>query len=348
MTESKTGTNAFFSGFLEPTLKLMNPTGPKDLTCGRAAVPYSEAEQSLRAEPYVCIEHTVPFPTSSDPEGFVYYQAWSLPTAARQRDVDVIYVHGLNDYGGRFSIHSKPILEQGFRIIALDLPSFGRSSGLHACFKDWLDLVEAIHCVVNHVKQQNTDKTRKRKVIFYTCSMGGMAVVAYAIKYPDNFDAFIAMAPLIYVEEESRPSKLIETVANVLNRTPLAAIPTVGANRGKNSSDPRLEEEFLSDPMTYHGNLRCSTGLAMRDGTEWLQSNLGNVKKPFLLQHGANDRVIQVKGSKELFNQAQTPEGQKTILIYEGCEHDMLRDPVAGTKVCDDALNWMITFDESN
>ncbi|CAG8512521.1 2229_t:CDS:1 [Acaulospora colombiana] len=98
--------------------------------------------------------------------------------------------------------------------------------------------------------------------------------------------------------------------------------------------------------MTYHGNLRVSTGLAMRDGTEWLQSNLGNVKKPFLLQHGMNDRVIQVKGSRELFDQAQTPEGQKTLLLYDGCEHEMLRDPIAGKKVFDDALNWMITTDE--
>ncbi|CAG8512542.1 2230_t:CDS:1, partial [Acaulospora colombiana] len=87
---------------------------------------------------------------------------------------------------------------------------------------------------------QNTD--RKRKLIFYTCSMGGMAVIAYAIKYPDDFDAFAAMAPLIYVEEESRPSKFVETVANVLNKTPLGSMPTVGANRGKNSSDPSVEE----------------------------------------------------------------------------------------------------------
>ncbi|CAG8566028.1 15231_t:CDS:2 [Acaulospora morrowiae] len=344
MENQKNGIDTLYKGFLEP-LNFMKPQ-PKDLTYGRASIPYSPEEKVLREEPYICTEHNLPFPTSDEPEGFVYYQAWSLPTASKQRNTDIIYVHGLNEYGGRFSEFAIPILEQGFRIIALDLPSFGRSSGLHAFFKNWLDLIEAVHCVVNHVKQTNENENKKRNLILYGCSMGGMVVASCAIKYPDTFDAFGLSAPLVYVEEESRPSKFLETVADVLNKTPLGRMPIAEANRGKNSSDPTVEEKFLADPLTYHGDLRVSTGLTLRDGIEWLQSNLGNITKPFLVQHGMNDRATQVKGSRELFDKSQTPEDKKVILLYEDCEHEMFRDPVAGKKVLSDAINWMVTTDE--
>jgi hypothetical protein len=76
--------------------------------------------------------------------------------------------------------------------------------------------------------------------------------------------------------------------------------------------------------------------------TEWIQTKLGEVHKPFLVQHGLCDRVTLCDGTKDLFAQAQTPEDQKTMLLYEQCEHDMWRDPFAGERVLNDFINWLI------
>ena len=62
-------------------------------------------------------------------------------------------VHGMGSYGGRFSQHIDSVLRKGFRVIALDLPSFGRSSGQHAYLNDWKELTEAVHCVIDNLKK---------------------------------------------------------------------------------------------------------------------------------------------------------------------------------------------------
>jgi hypothetical protein len=75
---------------------------PQDLTYGRASLPYSEYEQKLRTPPFTFTEGRLPFPLRSDKD-FIYYQSWALTTVP-QRDVDIINVMGLNDYGGMFTV----------------------------------------------------------------------------------------------------------------------------------------------------------------------------------------------------------------------------------------------------
>lgn len=331
-------------GFVEPVLKNLN-VPVQDLTYGRELIPISSAEKLLRSEPYVHSEFKLSFPYNGNTNKFIYYQTWFLPTANVIRDIDIIFIHGLNDYGGRFAEVCIPILEQGFRIIAPDLPGFGRSSGLHAYFTDTQELIDAVHFVVNHVKEQNALTNKHTKTILFGESLGGMIVLTYAIKHPETFDAFNALCPLVYVSPESRPPKIAEMVAKILIKTPLGRLPLVAAHRGKFSSDPMLEQDFDDDPMTYSGNLRCSTGLALQNNIEWLGANLKEIKKPFLVQHGLNDRATDCKGSKDLYEQAQTPANDKSILLYEGCEHIMLRDPVAGSKVFKDSLDWFVSMD---
>ncbi|CAH1763725.1 13546_t:CDS:2 [Entrophospora sp. SA101] len=354
--------NTVFSMFLEPIYKALHI--PQDLTYGRSALPYSPHEQTLHLPPYIHTHHEIPFSSSTSPilsklkEHFIYYQTWQLPITItkQQRNVDILFVHGLNDYGGRFSEFSKQILEKGFRVISIDLPSFGRSSGLHSYIESWQSLVEAIYLVINHVQGQNLTENvdeeeevvklrRNRKIILVGGSLGGMTILCYAIRYPETFDSFVIMAPLIHVHGQSRPGKLLEYLAKFLVKTPFGRLPLAKAHRGKSSSDPLHDFRFLSDPQTYHGNLRCATGLSLLAGTEWLQSNLGEIRKPFLTLHGTNDRVCHMRGSKELISRSQTPEDQKFIILYDYCEHDMLRDLGSGKKVLGDMIDWFVKRD---
>ncbi|CAG8647456.1 1984_t:CDS:2 [Funneliformis mosseae] len=335
-----------YSALIAPFLKFFN-LSRRDLTYGRTSLPYSATEKIIRSPPYLSSDHILPFPFNNDQDSFIYYQVWSLPTAKVQRNVDLLFIHGLNDYGGRFSENCIPILEAGFRIISPDLPSFGRSSGLHAYVTEWQDFIKATKLVVDNVKELDAKENRQRKLIISGGSLGGLIAMAYSIKYPNTFDALMLQCPLIHVAGQSRPSKFAEIIAKVIVNTPLGRLPIVSAHRGKSSSDPKVLENFLSDPQTYHGNLRVSTGLTLLDATEWIQSNLGQVRKSFLVQHGLNDRVTLCDGTRDLFAQAQTPEDQKTMILYEQCEHDMWRDPFAGERTMNDFINWLIQMDEN-
>lgn len=76
-------------------------------------------------------------------------------------------------------------------------------------------------------------------------------------------------------------------------------------------------------------------------GVEWLQLNLGEICKPFLTLYGVNDRVCHPRGSKELISQSQTLEDQKSIILYDNCEHEMLRNIGSGKKVVEDIIDFL-------
>ena len=64
-------------------------------------------------------------------------------------------------------------MESGFRVIAIDLPSFGRSSGLHAYVPSMRLLVEALHAVICHVQMENATSRQggNRKIFLEGHSM---------------------------------------------------------------------------------------------------------------------------------------------------------------------------------
>jgi acylglycerol lipase len=230
--------NTFHGILIGPFLELFN-VSQKDLTYGRAFLPFSPAEQVVRSPPYLYSEYRLPFSFNGAKDSFIYYQVWHLPTAKVQRNADVLFVHGLNDYGGRFSENCVPILEAGFRVIVPDLPGFGRSSGLHAYVTDWQDFIKAIKLVIDHVKEK---ENRQRKLILFGGSLGGLIVIDYSIKYPNTFDFLSVQCPLIHVADQSRPSKFAEIVAKLVVNSPLGRLPLVAAHRGKSSSDPKVTE----------------------------------------------------------------------------------------------------------
>ncbi|CAG8513967.1 4876_t:CDS:2 [Paraglomus occultum] len=340
-------------------------SSPPDLTYGRASLPYNKYELAFRSAPYHHTEYIVPFPnhpTYPNADHFIYYQTWSLSNV-KQRNLDVMIVHGMDGYGGRFSQHIDPALREGFRVIALDLPSFGRSSGKHAYLNDWKELTEAVHCVIDHLKKENENYTdtklsskgstlpydsrpNPRKLVLCGESLGGFITLCYSILYPHTIDAIHLFCPLVFVSETSRPSKLIELVAKVIAKSPLGYLPMSYAMVGKGSSDPKLEEEFRNDPMTYSGGLRGSTGIALLHGTLWLEANLQEVSHAFFVQHGTSDRVCAVEGSQLLYEKARTPLKNKKLVLYDGLEHELLRG-VGCDKVIEDWVAWLIEIDEN-
>ncbi|CAG8478876.1 2507_t:CDS:2 [Paraglomus occultum] len=335
---------------------------PPDLTYGRASLPYSKRELVFRSAPYHHTEHVVPFlnhPTYPNGDHFVYYQTWSLSTV-KQRNVDVLLVHGMDDYGGRNADSVDKLLEEGFRVISLDLPSFGRSSGRHSYINDWKELTESVRCVIEHLKKENenynaslTDSTRTlasrpqpRKLVLSGRSLGGFVALSYSILYPDTIDMIHLLCPLVFVTESSRPSKFTEYIAKAIAKTPFGYLPVSNAPRGKGSRDPKVYEEFLNDPMTYHGGLRGRTGIALLYGTLWLEANLKEVSHPFLVQHGTSDRICSVEGSQLLYETAKTSIDKKKLILYDGLEHEMLREE-GRDKVIEDLVAWLIEIDEN-
>lgn len=196
---------------------------------------------------------------------------------------------------------------QGFRVIVIDLPSFGRSSGLHSYLPSLRILVEAVHAVLVDVVLKDSDEAKNRKVFLQGESMGGFTGLYYAALYPPlpaqekptkdklettrpNLAGVASVAPMLAISEHSRPSAIVEKIARFIaffaGRLPFA--PGV---KGRVSDDIRVEHEFHADPMTYKGWIRIGTGLAILAGIQELWQLAPQITVPVCLNVSRYDSV---------------------------------------------------------
>lgn len=97
-----------------------------------------------------------------------------------------------------FASHARFFLDQGIRLIIPDLPSHGRSSGLHTHVKSTQQLPDAIHLVLREVQQKAQGS---RKLFIFGQSMGGYTVVNYASRVQSEVrvDGVIALCPMLQI-----------------------------------------------------------------------------------------------------------------------------------------------------
>ncbi|SPC65088.1 uncharacterized protein UHOD_00136 [Ustilago sp. UG-2017b] len=396
-------------------LNLLTPGGG-DPTYGRTNIPYSAAEHRLiYSNPEVsAIRRRVLIPAHSllesgswDKEkwSWVTYYIWTCPAAleSEQLHADIVMAHGINDYAGKLAPHALHFMKRGFRVIAIDLPSFGRSTGLHGYLPSMKINARAMHAVVMDVRTWDEESGllgkagRERKLFAEGHSMGAFTVLYYAALYPPlapgkdggpdltlkqkpseqakttldeelveealnahertplahhhpehdsrsnsngnasssvvpgkaapyrpSLSGVAVAAPMITISSQSRPSKAIEYIAHIL-RFFAGRLPLASAIKGNVSDDPKVEDEFNTDPLTYKGKVRVSTGLAILDGIDDLAEKAHLITCPLTIHHGANDRVTDPNGSKQFYEKLGTPEGEKKIKIWEGYEHVMMK-----------------------
>ncbi|SNX81388.1 uncharacterized protein MEPE_00093 [Melanopsichium pennsylvanicum] len=390
-------------------LNLLTPGGG-DPTYGRTHLPYSSAEHRLiYSNPKVsAIRRRVLIPSHSllesgswDKEkwSWVTYYIWTCPSALEREQLhsDIVMAHGINDYAGKLAPHALHFMERGFRVIAIDLPSFGRSTGLHGHLPSMKINARAMHAVVMDVRTWDEESgllgkdERERKLFAEGHSMGAFTVLYYAALYPPlepghdggpnlslkqvpsqqaktisdeelveealrahertplahhhperngqngsavfpgkpspyrpSLSGVAVAAPMITISAQSRPNVAIEYIAYVL-RFFAGRLPLASAIKGNVSDDPRVEDEFNNDPLTYKGKVRISTGLAILDGIDDLAAKAHLITCPITIHHGANDRVTDPNGSREFFEKVGTKPEQKSIKIWDGYEHVMMK-----------------------
>ncbi|KDN49616.1 alpha/beta-hydrolase [Tilletiaria anomala UBC 951] len=349
-----------FHVFIQPLLFHPSFRGISDPTFGRDRLPYSYTEKRLiyenpkvkaTTERVILSREALRKGKSWDRPGtaWVTYHVWEMLEATDREhlNADVILIHGLNDYSGKLAPHGSRFMEAGFRVIAVDLPAFGRSTGLHAYLPSMRLLVEALRAVICQIQENDkaSGNVCTRKVFLEGHSMGAFTALYYAALYsPDpahrisdqgqrQISGVVVVAPMIAISPESRPGYAVELLAKALalfaGRLPLAA-----AVRGNVSDDPRVEKEHEQDPQTYKGKLRIATGLSVLAGLIDLELHASKITVPVAIHHGDRDRATSYRGSVKFFETIGSQE--KSLRLWEGYEHVMMKFVQSGGGMTDE------------
>ncbi|MCS7239276.1 MAG: lysophospholipase [Thermoguttaceae bacterium] len=242
----------------------------------------------------------------------------------------VIFIHGFLEHSGRYEEFFRKLTGAGLEVVAFDLRGHGRSEGPRAWFRSMDELLGDLSKVVSWASGGKPEQ----KPFLIGHSLGGLITALWSIENAPSCRGVILLAPAVVVgaiPEWIR--RLAPIVASIL---PWARIVRMGAKAL--SRDPRVVDDFMKDPLVYHGRIPTRSGYIILHSAARLRQLLGRVTVPFMVLHGSEDRICIPTGSAELFARASSVD--KTFRLYPGLYHDLLHEPEAGM-VAEDILRWI-------
>lgn len=233
---------------------------------------------------------------------------------------NIVIVHGLAEHSGRYDTLANFFLSHHMNVFRYDQRGHGKSEGKRGDLTNTDELPDDCKIVIDIAKSQFPNLP----TFLLGHSMGGHTVLKVATKYPGIVDGIIATDPLSISfgpKVDGDPESYIKNdLANGVN------------------TDPRVIKKYNSDPM----NLKEYTvGLmnTLRDSTSELKQNLDKVVDPILLLHGADDGIIPVADSLEIYQKFATKD--KEIHIYPHLMHEILNEPSRKWEIYEEILYWI-------
>lgn len=246
-------------------------------------------------------------------------------------NADIYMAHGINEYSGRTATAASVHLRNGFRVIGIDMPSFGRSSGLHGYLPTLRWNEGALNAVMLHVhmwdEYEQLENLANRKRFAQGASMGGFTCAYHAALHPPpstsvsmSLNGICLTAPMLQISPITRPNVCIEAIARMVSLV-AGRLGVLQPIRGHLSDDPNVEFYARQDRQGYLGRLRIDTGLGIADGLTHLDQIAGSIRCPILIFHGTADRVTDPDGSQLFYDRLLVQD--KTIKFWPGWEHGM-------------------------
>lgn len=255
-----------------------------------------------------------------------------------------LLVHGLGDEADTWR-HVLPALARRRRVLALDLPGFGRSDKPAAPYT-----VPWYAAVVSAL----LDTLQIRRVALVGHSLGAMTCHWLALEQPTRVEALVLLAGGLATTPR-RPDlntlllltpRLGEWLYSQLRKNPQAAYDSLRPFYADLDALPPAEQEFLFrrvNERVWNDDQRRAFFRTVRGLASWLprqqkglSDRLAHLTTPTTVLWGAQDRVVTVEHGRDLA--ARQPSAHLTVLA--GAGHNLQQEqPEAVVAAIEDALS---------
>ncbi|WP_225409033.1 alpha/beta fold hydrolase [Stigmatella hybrida] len=245
---------------------------------------------SLEGQPWPL--QRVPLPKTAEA-----YQLASVPQVAYvelnpQGTRTLVFIHGLGSYLKFWRYQLDAFAQQGYRVVAVDLPGYGKSDK-PATFPYTMEaMADAVRELVQTLGVE--------RPILVGHSMGGQTALSYAIRYPEEPAALVLTSPAGFEKFSDKEKRWFR---RSLTSAFIKSSPEYnlwGSVRQSNFARWRPELEWLIEERVRvvntpafdayaYANVRTVDGLAHND---FVRDNLGRVQAPALIVFGEDDRLI--------------------------------------------------------
>lgn len=243
----------------------------------------------------------------------------------------VIILHGLGEHSGRFSHVAEELIKYDFAVIAFDHYGHGKTKGKRGHNPGYNAVMNSITAFIKKTEEVLGDYP----MFLYGHSMGGNAVLNYMISSTNNIKGVVATSPFLKLAFE--PPKWKLSLGKLVQK--IAPSLTLDNEVDPNfiSRDIKEVKRYKDDPLV-HSRVSPNFSLAFIEKGIYAIENASKLKKPALLLHGKEDKLISYLGSEE-FSKNNTIVSLK---LYEEAYHELHND-LCKDQVIQDIITWLKT-----
>ena len=187
-----------------------------------------------------------------------------------------LIVHGMAEYGLRYSRFVKDMEGTDWSFAAFDMRGHGSSDGARMRMASLTEPLDDLHSVLQSLRGQ---LQRKRRMVLLGHSFGGLVATLYAALYPDELSGLILSSPALGMHFLFPfMDKFIDLLHFLL---PSAVIPKP-VQPHKLTHNPQVQSDYISDPNIYKF-AGVDFLFHMHEGMKYVERNVRHVGVPLLM-----------------------------------------------------------------
>jgi acylglycerol lipase len=229
----------------------------------------------------------------------------------------VILAHGYAEHTGRYHHVIDALNERGLAVYAVDHRGHGNWTGRRASIRHFDTYVDDFHLLVEYARRQ----LDSRPLFVLGHSMGGLIAIRYALRHQSDLSGMVLTGPALMVGTDVAPwqTRLLIALSRLAPERALLP-PTPGVL----SRNPEVERAFAADPLCYSGRVRLGLARELYLAGKETCSHLRELRLPFLVMHGTDDRLTDPRGSERLY--AESPATDKTLKLWPDDRHELFNE----------------------
>jgi len=244
------------------------------------------------------------------------FRTWPHPNAT----VTFAVVHGLGEHSGRYEQFAQGMATFQMATCAVDLRGHGHSAGRRGHVDSWSQWMDDAAAFVSHVESQS-----RGEVIPLGHSLGGVVILS-AVRAGKLKAArrFVLSSPALSLKVAVPAWKT--TAGGILSRIAPRLAMNNEVDPGTISRIPEVVDAYRNDPLVH-------ARISARLYTEWRRAAADNlahaaeIKIPFLVLAGTDDRLIDPAGSRQLHASAPA---LSELRLLPGRYHEPFNDLDSG------------------
>ena len=258
----------------------------------------------------------------------LYYQSW-MPD--HECAAILLIAHGLAEHSGRYEHFAGFFVARGYAVFALDHLGHGKSDGDRCHVERFSDYTDGIFLLLERAREECPGIP----VVLVGHSMGGLIATRLLIDRQHEFAACVLSGAAI------QPATGLSSVQSLMMRFFSGVLPrlrVLSLDASQVSRDPAVVDRYQKDPLVFTGKGTARLAEQLFSTMTWLEDRLGAIELPMLIQHGSEDGMTSVEGSRKLHREICSRN--KKLNIYEGLYHEIYNEPEQ-EEVMSDVADWL-------